>query len=170
MGQAPARTGLVGRSPGQSRWRKARERCSICREGFWAITARLPPGAGGGARSRCWNCLHGAISKVMVGHGPATFPGVGFVPAGGLLIQRHNVGQINAPGLEGDLAYRLDDGIAFRAAFDLLDQRVHGGTTAPQLTGKRPSQAPRASVTARLDVPLFERWSLSADARYEGAR
>ena len=117
-----------------------------------------------------WNSLHGAISNVTVGHGPATFPGVGFVPAGGLLIQRQNVGRINAPGLEGDLAYRLDDGVQLRAAFDLLDQRVHGGTAAPQLTDKRPSQAPRATVTAGFDATLSERWSLSADAHVESAR
>lgn len=33
-----------------------------------------------------WNSLHDAITNVTIGHGPATFPIAGFVPAGGLLI------------------------------------------------------------------------------------
>jgi outer membrane receptor protein involved in Fe transport len=117
-----------------------------------------------------WNGLHGAVTNVTIGHGPATFPDAGFIPAGGLLIQRQNVGQINAPGLEGDLSYIFNNGIALRAAFDLLDQRVHGGAAAPQLTGKRPLQAPRATVTGGFAVPLSANVLLSADAHFESAR
>jgi outer membrane receptor protein involved in Fe transport len=116
-----------------------------------------------------WNRLHGAISNVTVGHGPGNFPGAGFVPAGGLLIQRQNVGDINAPGLEGDARYEIGD-VALRAAFDWLDLRVHGGVEAPQLTGKRPAQAARASVTGGFDAKLPWRTSLSVDVRYESAR
>lgn len=116
-----------------------------------------------------WNQLHNGITNVTVGHGPGTFPVAGFVPAGGLLIQRQNVGHINAPGLEGDVHYSLY-GVTLRAAFDVLDQRVHGGAAAPQLTGKRPSQAPRATITGGFDAPLGAGWAISADGRYENAR
>ncbi|MDE1985716.1 MAG: TonB-dependent receptor [Alphaproteobacteria bacterium] len=116
-----------------------------------------------------WNQLHGAITNVTISHGPGNFPDAGFVPAGGLLIQRQNVGDIDAPGLEGDMRYTMD-GIALRAAFDVLDQRVHGGVMAPQLTGKRPAQAPRTTVTGGFDAPLGGGWSVSTDVRYESAR
>ncbi len=116
-----------------------------------------------------WNQLHNGITNVTVGHGPGTFPIAGFVPAGGLLIQRQNVGHINAPGLEGEAHYNLSS-ITLRAAFDILDQRVHGGTAAPQLTGKRPSQAPRATITGGFHAPLGAGWAISADGRYESAR
>lgn len=116
-----------------------------------------------------WNQLHRGITNVTVGYGPGMFPDAGFVPAGGTLIQRQNVGDINAPGLEGDLHYGVD-AIALHAGFDVLDQRVHGGTAAPQLTGKRPAQAPRATITGGFDAPLGAGWSLSADARYESTR
>ena len=117
-----------------------------------------------------WNSLHGAVTNVTIGHGPATFPGAGFVPAGGLLIQRQNVGDIDAPSLEGDLSYAFENGIALRAAFDALDQRVHGGAAAPQLTDKRPLQAPRATITGGIEVPLANGFTLSADGHYESVR
>jgi outer membrane receptor protein involved in Fe transport len=132
-------------------------------------------GAGGVAGSFVWNLtafwnqLHGAISNVTVGHGPATFPDVGFVPAGGLLIERQNVGDIDAPGLEGDAHYRLGP-VTLRAAFEWLQSRVQGGVAAPQLTGKRPAQAPPLTVTGGFDALLCPALTLSADARYEGTR
>ncbi len=116
-----------------------------------------------------WNQLHRGITNVTVGHGPGMFPDAGFIPAGGTLIQRQNVGDINAPGLEGDVRYSMD-AIALHAGFDVLDQRVHGGTAAAQLTGKRPAQAPRATITGGFDASLGAGWSLSADARYESTR
>ncbi len=116
-----------------------------------------------------WNQLHRGITNVTVGYGPGMFPDAGFIPAGGTLIQRQNVGDINAPGLEGDVRYSMD-AIALHAGFDVLDQRVHGGTAAAQLTGKRPAQAPRATITGGFDASLGAGWSLSADARYESTR
>lgn len=131
-------------------------------------------GAGGAFGDVTWdltaffNRLHAAVTNVTVGTGPGTFPGAGFVPAGGLLIQRRNVGDINAPGLEGEVAYATGP-LKLTAAFDLLDQRVHGGSEAPQLTGKRPAQAPRATVTGGLDLDL-DPVTASATLRYESNR
>jgi outer membrane receptor protein involved in Fe transport len=116
-----------------------------------------------------WNQLHAAITNVTIGQGPGTFPGAGFVPAGGLLIQRQNAGDINAPGIEGSVAYKLDD-LTLRAAFDYLDQRVHGGSAAPQLAGKRPSQAPRATITAGAGLALPQDLLWSVSVRYESNR
>jgi len=116
-----------------------------------------------------YNRLSNGVTNVTVGYGPGNFPGAGFVPAGGMLIQRQNVGAINAPGLEGNIAY-TDGPLRLSAAFDLLDQRVHGGDRAPQLTGKRPAQAPRATMTAAAGYRLGAALTASTSLRYESNR
>jgi outer membrane receptor protein involved in Fe transport len=118
-----------------------------------------------------WNRLHGAITNVTLDHGPRTFPPpVGFIPAGGLLIQRQNVGDIDAYGLEAELTYRLSEHVSLKTALDLIDARVFGGTQAPQLTGKRPAQAPSATVTASVTAHPLDRLSVYANLRFESAR
>ena len=117
-----------------------------------------------------WNQLHAAITNVTIGHGPGTFPVAGFLPAGGLLIQRQNVGDIDAWGLEVDSHYRVTDSLHLSAAFDAVDATVHGGTQAPQLTGKQPAQAPRWTVTGSIDSEPINRLTLYADIRYESNR
>lgn len=130
-------------------------------------------GAGGNAGAFAWdvtlffNQLHAAITNVTIGVGPMTYPGAGFVPAGGLLIQRQNAGNIDAPGVEGNIAYACD-ALTLRAAFALLDQRVHGGPS--QLSGKSPSQAPRATITAGADLALPYDLTLSTTVRFESNR
>jgi outer membrane receptor protein involved in Fe transport len=131
-------------------------------------------GAGGAFGAFTWdvtaffNRLHAAVTNVTVGYGPGNFPGAGFVPAGGMLIQRRNVGDINAPGVEGNIAYAAGP-VKLTAAFDLLDQRVHGGAEAPQLTGKRPVQAARATLTGGFDLDL-KPVTVSGSLRYESNR
>ena len=117
-----------------------------------------------------WNRLSGAISNVTIGTGPGTFPGAGFLPAGGLLIQRQNVGYVRAYGLEGGARWQLDEEFALRGAFAVTDAQVNGGTAAPQLTGRRPSQTPRWTVTGGIVLTPFERLTLEGDLRYESLR
>ena len=118
-----------------------------------------------------WNQIHRAVTNVTIGKGPGNFPApAGFIPAGGLLIQRQNVGDIDAYGLEADFRAPLNDRLALRLAVDLVDARVWGGAAAPQLTGKRPTQAPRATLTGGLIAHPRERLSVSADLRFESAR
>ena len=132
-------------------------------------------GAGGGSGGFAWdvtlfwNRLHKAITNVTLGQGPITVPGAGMVPAGGLLIQRRNAGDINAPGMEGNLTYAFQP-LTLRFAFDWLDQRVHGGLDAPQLTGKRPAQAPRLTLTGGAGLALAPGLDLLVSLRYESQR
>lgn len=111
-----------------------------------------------------------AIVNVTVGFGPGTFPVAGFIPAGGVLRQRRNAGTVDAVGLELDAAWRPSDALTLRAALSATDARVDGGTSAPQLTGLRPAQAPIWSATAGADWTFAPAWSLSADARWESRR
>ena len=99
--------------------------------------------------------------------GPADFTVI--VPVDGVLRQRQNAGRIDAAGIEAEAARNWSD-LTLRLAADLTWARVDGGGAAPQLTGLRPAQAPRATVTAGADWRATDRLSLHADLRYESAR
>jgi vitamin B12 transporter len=58
--------------------------------------------------------------------------------------------------------------LQFSAAYTMA--RVDGGRSAPQLTGKRPAQAPRLSLSAGLGWQTDSNLSLSLSARYDGDR
>ncbi len=117
-----------------------------------------------------YNQLHGAITNVTVGHGPINVPGVGFVPAGGLLIQRQNAGDIDAYGFESEGHWQATDWLGLTLAFDYVDAHVEGGSVAPQLTGKRPAQAPRFTLTGGVHLHPIDRLNISADVRHESTR
>lgn len=117
------------------------------------------------------NRLYGPITNVTIATGPGNFPRVGFLPAGGALRERRNAGRIDATGLEASLGWRGDDtSPSGLISFSMTDARVEGGTLLPQLTGKRPAQAPRWSAVASLTVPMKEGTQLGAVLRGEGTR
>lgn len=116
------------------------------------------------------NRIDDPIANVTIGVGPGTFPVAGFVPAGGVLRQRQNVGRIDAVGLEAEADGQLGQSLAWRVALAATRARVDGGSDAPQLTGLRPAQAARFSATAGLDWRVAERLTVSAAARYESRR
>ncbi len=117
-----------------------------------------------------WNRIDDAIVNVTIGQGPGTFPRAGFVPAGGVLRQRQNAGTIEATGLEVNAEHRLGDRLTLVGAASVTDAELDGGTSAPQLTGLRPAQAPVWSATAGADWRTTDRLTLSARARYESRR
>ncbi|MFJ6025101.1 TonB-dependent receptor [Brevundimonas sp. NPDC092305] len=114
--------------------------------------------------------IEDAIVNVTIGEGPANFPRAGFVPAGGVLRQRQNAGTIEATGLEIDGRLDLTDALSLRAALSGTDARVDGGSSAAQLTGLRPAQAPIWSATAGVEWRTTDRLSLATDLRWESRR
>jgi outer membrane receptor protein involved in Fe transport len=116
-----------------------------------------------------WNRIEDPIVNVTLGAGPGTFPIGGFIPAGGVLRQRQNAGTIDAFGLEGR-AERKVGVVTLSSALSVTDARLDGGSTAPQLTGKRPAQAPIWSATAGLSADLTETLTLATDLTWEGKR
>jgi outer membrane receptor protein involved in Fe transport len=116
-----------------------------------------------------WNRIEDPIVNVTLGAGPGTFPIGGFIPAGGVLRQRQNAGTIDAFGLEGR-AERKVGVVTLSSALSVTDARLDGGSTAPQLTGKRPAQAPIWSATAGLSAELAEKLTLATDLTWEGKR
>ncbi|WP_312163156.1 TonB-dependent receptor domain-containing protein [Phenylobacterium sp.] len=129
----------------------------------------------GGEGDRRWdvtvfaNRLDGAVANVTVGFGPATFPIAGLIPAGGVLRQRQNAGQVDAYGIEAEVERRWET-LSLRLAGAYTKAEVDGGSAAPQLTGLRPAQTPRVTATAEATWRPLDALSLRAVARYEGDR
>ncbi len=87
-----------------------------------------------------------------------------------MLRQRRNAGAIDVWGLEGQTDGDFGQALGWRAAFAYTHARVDGGSAAPQLTGKRPAQAPALTATGGLDWRPLGRLALSAELRYESLR
>ena len=113
--------------------------------------------------------LDGAVANVTLGSGPATFPIAGFIPAGGVLRQRQNAGEIDAYGIEAEAERRWQT-LSLRAAGAYTVAEVDGGSAAPQLTGLRPAQTPRLTLTGEATWRPIEPLSLRTVVRYEGGR
>ncbi|MDP1630491.1 MAG: TonB-dependent receptor [Caulobacter sp.] len=116
------------------------------------------------------NRLAGAVTNVTIGFGPGTFPVAGFVPAGGVLRQRQNAGDINALGLEADIAGKAGADLSWRLSAAWTQAEVDGGSVAPQLTGLRPAQTPELAATAEAAWRATDAFTLRATLRYEGQR
>jgi outer membrane receptor protein involved in Fe transport len=95
------------------------------------------------------NRLGDAIANVTLGQGPGSFPGVGFVAAGGAFRQRQNVDAVTSRGVEVDASLTLG---AFRlaAGYSLADAEVSASGPAAPLDGLRPAQTPRHSLALSL--------------------
>jgi vitamin B12 transporter len=95
------------------------------------------------------NRLDGAIANVTLGEGPGTFPGIGFVAAGGQYRQRRNLDSIAVEGVELDA--RIERGRwSLAAGYAFADARVRASGAASPLDGLRPAQTPRHSLSASL--------------------
>ncbi|HEU0133602.1 MAG TPA: TonB-dependent receptor, partial [Allosphingosinicella sp.] len=114
------------------------------------------------------NRLGGAIANVTLGRGPGTFPGVGFVAAGGDYRRRDNLESIEAKGIE--LEARYSSGAwSVSGGWSWVDPEVKAGGAALALDGLRPAQTPRHSLSSTLA------WSsggagASLTARYSSAQ
>jgi vitamin B12 transporter len=110
-----------------------------------------------------WNTLHDAIEN-------ATIALSNCAPGTGMCQQRKNVGNIDALGLEAEASENIASDFAFREAVAWTDARVRPGATAPQLSGKRPAQAPGAVITAGAHWEPLSPLSLDADLRWVSAQ
>ena len=117
-----------------------------------------------------FNQLADAVTNVTLGKGPGSFPLAGFVPAGGTLYQRENVGAVNAYGLEGEAEQALTPTLDLRGAFAWTHARVDGGVQAPQLTGRRPALTPTLTLTAAFIWRPVARLTLTGEGRFESDR
>jgi outer membrane receptor protein involved in Fe transport len=87
------------------------------------------------------NRLTDAIANVTEGMGPGSFPGVGFVPAGGTYFQRQNVDAVKVRGFEASADWTQGPWFV-RAGASLTHARMEGSGAAAFLDGLRPAQTP----------------------------
>jgi outer membrane cobalamin receptor len=123
------------------------------------------------------NRLFDPVANVTLATGPGVFDRIGFLPVGGTLRQRRNVGRIDATGLEASLNWvaqatydtsgRKPIG---RVSFSWTDATVNGAALLPQLTGKRPAQAAPWAGYFDLSLPIGARTTIDFTMRGEGAR
>lgn len=125
--------------------------------------------ATGWSAAAFYNRLEGAITNVTIG-GPGTYPVAGVIPAGGVLRQRRNAGDIDAVGVEAQARVAWTAALDLQAAATWSHAKVDGGTQAPQLTGLRPAQTARLSATAGAVWRPNALLGLRIDLRYEGRR
>ena len=116
-----------------------------------------------------WNQLDGAIANVTLGAGPAVFPQVGFVAAGGVFRQRLNVDAIEVKGIEATAAVPLGD-FKLIASYTYTDARVHASGLALPLNGKRPAQTPEHQGRATFAYAPASGPQASVSVRYAGAQ
>jgi vitamin B12 transporter len=114
------------------------------------------------------NRLEGAIANVTLGRGPGTFPGVGFVAAGGDYRQRGNLDAIVARGIELEGRYSLGTW-TISGGWSWVDAEVRASGPALALDGLRPAQTPRHSLSST--VAWTARGArASVTARYGGGQ
>ncbi len=116
-----------------------------------------------------WNQLDGAIANVTLGVGPATFPQVGFVAAGGVFRQRLNVDAIGVKGLEVTATVPLGD-FRLTASYAYTDARVRASGAALPLNGKRPAQTPEHQGSATFAYMPASGPQGSVSVHYAGAQ
>ena len=96
------------------------------------------------------NNLHHAVGNVTVAHGPGNVPGFGFVPAGGLAIQRQNLDLVRVRGLEASAHWQPFSALRLEASYLLDDARVASAVQAASV-GKRLPEVPRHNLVLGVD-------------------
>lgn len=115
------------------------------------------------------NRLDGAIANVSLAEGPGTFPGVGFVAAGGTYKQRRNLDAIVSRGAELDASLALGSRWSLGAAYAYTDASVRASGASAPLDRLRPAQVPKHSGALRLGLK-GENVDAMLAARYIGAQ
>jgi vitamin B12 transporter len=95
------------------------------------------------------NRLKDAIANVTLGKGPGTFPGVGFVGAGGTYFERENVDAVKVLGIEASASWSRGPWLA-QAGASWTRARIAGSGKAAFLEGLRPAETPKFTGTLSL--------------------
>lgn len=114
-----------------------------------------------------WNELHDSVANVTIARGPATVPGIGFVPAGGEGRRKLNLDRTRVRGSALTMQWKVSDTVSFDAQYLYNDARVISAAVAPWLAGLRLAQVPRQSASAGLSW-RSGRWSVAPRIRWIG--
>ncbi len=95
------------------------------------------------------NRLKNAIANVTLGRGPGTFPGVGFVAAGGTYRERENVDAVKVRGIEASAQWAHGPWLV-QAGASWTHARMEASGASAFLDGLRPAQMPNFAATLAL--------------------
>jgi outer membrane receptor protein involved in Fe transport len=115
------------------------------------------------------NRLQNGIANVTLGRGPGTFPGVGFVAAGGEYRMRQNIDAIKVRGVELDGRVELGS-LTIAGGYSFADAEVRASGAAAPLNGLRPAQTPRHSLSSTLSWRSANGARASLAGRYTGSQ
>ena len=93
------------------------------------------------------NELHDSVANVTVARGPGTFPGIGFVPAGGEGRRRLNLDRARVQGIALSAQWRLSPSLTADAQYLYNDATVTRAAVSPVLEGLRLAQVPERSAS-----------------------
>ncbi len=116
-----------------------------------------------------WNQLDDAVANVTIAQGPGTFPGIGFVPAGGEGRRRLNLDRTRVQGVSLHADWQVAPTLTVNAQYLYDDARVMRASVAPQLEGRRLAQVPRHAALAGFTWK-FDRWTFAPRVRWIGAQ
>jgi vitamin B12 transporter len=115
------------------------------------------------------NRLEDAIGNITLGSGPGTFPGVGFVAAGGVYRQRGNLDAIRSRGVEFDTQITNGEW-RLSASYAYTDARVRGSGATASLDGLRPAQTPAHQASFTLGRTELSGLTAAATVRYASSQ
>lgn len=110
-----------------------------------------------------WNRMDDTIANVTLASGPGSFPGVGFVAAGGFYRQRQNLDALTVWGWEIDGRATLGP-FGLTASWSHVDPAIRATGAAAVLNGLAPAQTPRDQFSGTVDFSS-KRFSASATLR-----
>jgi len=117
-----------------------------------------------------WNVLHDAVESATIENHAAVLAECPGLVATGTCEQRENVGDIDALGLESEVSEKIDPAFSLHQAASWTDARVRPGMADILLSGKRPAQAPGATIIAGAHWQPVESLSFDADTRWVSAQ
>ncbi|MDX2222778.1 MAG: TonB-dependent receptor, partial [Rhodospirillaceae bacterium] len=110
--------------------------------------------------------LTDAVANITVRTAPGLDPVLGvFVPVGGVLRQRRNLGRIAADGIEAEATWRVSDALALTARYLFTDPTVRRSPDQPDLVGKRLAQVARHQGTLAVSWQPAARLTIDAQLR-----
>ncbi len=98
-----------------------------------------------------------AVANVTIALGPGVFPPTGFVPAGGSLRERQNLGRVLTDGLDLFATFLPWDEVSLTVRYLYANARITSASVASGLEGKRVAQAPKhkASIVGQIHKGRF---------------
>ena len=117
-----------------------------------------------------WSRVSDLVLNRTAGAGPGQVDPCGFVPAGGVCRQRHNVDQSRFRGIEIEASHRVWRHAALSASYSFLDAVITEFVGNPGLEGARVPQVPRHRLSISGELTRWHAWSARLSWRFSSSQ